>query len=359
MRRRLAALLLILVSLAPTAVAQGDLQAAPERDQAVSAATAAEDVVEIRTTTDPEEAADLLAGFRALYPAIRVDYAKLTSTDLNNRFLAEANAQGGTADIIWSSAMGLQMKLVNDGYAQRYASPEAAALPDWAVWRDEAYGVTAEPVAFVYNRLLLPEARVPHTHAALERTLSANPNAWQGKLVAYDPEHSGAGFLFLTQDVQETERTWDTVRAMGQVGVKLYTATETMLDSVASGKALLAYDILGSYALERAKHEPVLGVVLPSDFTIVVSRIAFIPRAARHPNAARLFLDYLLSRDGQARLAARSLTPAREDARGATAPAVPAAALRPIPVGPELLAWLDQIKRARFLKQWRRALAGS
>jgi iron(III) transport system substrate-binding protein len=253
--------------------------------------------------------------------------------------------------------MDLQMKLVNDGYAQAYVSSEAAALPDWAKWRDEAYGVTAEPVAFVFNRVLLPQERVPHTHAALERALATDPGAWQGRLAAYDPERSGAGFLFLTQDVQETPRTWDLVRAMGQVGVKLYTSTETMLDRVASGEALLAYDILGSYARDRARQDPVLGVVLPADYTIVVSRIAFISRLAVHTDAARLFLDYLLSHDGQARLAARSLTPVRADARDATAfPAT--ASLRPIRIGPELLTWLDQIKRRHFLRQWRRILEG-
>jgi iron(III) transport system substrate-binding protein len=341
--------LLIAAALAAPALAQEEM--------APAAAQLHEGVVVVRSTTDPREASDLLDGFRSQHPGIRVDYAKLNSTELTDSFLLRTASNAPTADILWSSAMDLQMKLVNDGYAQPYISPEAASLPEWAKWRDEAYGVTAEPIAFVYNRTLLPEERVPHTHAALERALTSDPDAWKGKLLAYDPERSGAGFLFLTQDVQETSRTWDLVRAMGQVGVKLYTATETMLDRVASGEALLAYDILGSYALERAKQDPALGIVLPSDYTIVVSRIAFIPRLAAHPAAARLFLDYLLSRDGQARLAARSLTPVREDARGST-PFPAEASLRPIRMGPELLTWLDQIKRRRFLRQWQHTQEG-
>jgi iron(III) transport system substrate-binding protein len=339
-------MLLGVAALAPSAAAQGEASPPPE------------DTVVIRSTTDPDVAADLLTGFRALHPGIRVDYTKLTSSALNERFLSEAAANAVTTDILWSSAMDLQMKLVNDGYAQRYVSPEADALPGWAVWRNEAYAATAEPVGFVYNRTLLPELRVPRTHAELEHALTADPDVWKGRLAAYDPERSGAGFLFLTRDVEETPRTWELVRAMGQVGVKLYTATETMLDRVASGEALLAYDVLGSYALDRAKHEPALGVVLPSDYTVVVSRIAFIPRLAPHPNAARMFLDYLLSHDGQMRLAARSVTPVRQDARTDSLPQMSEAALRPIPVGPELLTWLDQIKRRRFLRQWRHALDG-
>jgi iron(III) transport system substrate-binding protein len=351
-----AAALFVLAGILGPVRAQMDAPVAAERQDIASAMR--EGAVVIRATTDEAEASEMLAGFRQLYPGLAVSYAKVTSSELYDEFVADAAAGAGTADIVWSSAMDLQIKLVNDGYAERYVSPEAASLPSWAVWRNEAYGITAEPVAFVYNRTLLPEARVPRTHADLLRILTDHPEEWKGKVAAYDPERSGVGFLFLAQDVQVTPRTWDIVQALGQVGVKLYTTTQTMLDRVAAGEALFAYDVLGSYALERAKWETALGVVLPSDYTLITSRIAFIPKAARHPAAARLFMDYMLSQEGQKRLASRSVTPSRPDARSEGDPVATASALRPIPVGPELLTYLDQIKRARFLKQWRRAIEG-
>ncbi|AWB23390.1 ABC transporter substrate-binding protein [Methylobacterium currus] len=317
-----------------------------------------EGMVVVRATTDEAEASALLAGFRRRFPGVAISYAKMTSSRLYDEFLAEAASGGGTADILWSSAMDLQIKLVNDGYAERHVSPETGGWPAWAVWRNEAYGITAEPVALAYNRRLLPEARVPRSHAEFLAALTRHPEAWQGKVATYDPERSGVGFLFLTQNLDVTPRTWDVVRALGQVGAKLYTATATMLDRVSAGETLVAYDVLGSYALERAKQDPALGVVLPGDYTLVTSRIAFIPKAARHKAAARLFLDYLLSREGQALLAARSVTPVRAEARAPDDPASRSTALRPIPVGPELLTSLDQIKRTRTLRQWRRAIEG-
>lgn len=317
-----------------------------------------EGVVVIRATTDEAEASALLAGFRRRFPGVAVAYTKMNSSRLYDEFLAEAGSGGGTADLLWSSAMDLQIKLVNDGYAERHVSRETEGWPAWAVWRNEAYGITAEPIAIAYNRTLLPEARVPRSHADFLRSLTLHPEDWQGKVATYDPERSGVGFLVLTQNLEVTPRTWDTVRAMGQIGVKLFTATATMLDRLSAGDAVLAYDVLGSYARERAKHDPALGVVLPSDYTLVTSRIALIPKAARHKAAARLFLDYLLSREGQALLAARSVTPARADARAPDDPLTGSTALRPIPVGPELLTSLDQIKRSRTLRQWRRAIEG-
>jgi iron(III) transport system substrate-binding protein len=316
-------------------------------------AAALEGVVTIYTTTDETEAADLLAGFHSPRPNIRVEYDELNSTELYDRFLTEAAAHKLTADLVWSSAMDQQMKLVNDGYAATYASPEAARLPQWAVWNYQAYGVTAEPVAIAYNKGQLPAAEIPKTHTDLARLLAGKP-ALKGKVATYDPERSAVGLLFITQDVQITKSTWDLVRAMGEAGVKLYSTTSTMLDRIAAGDQLLAYNIIGSYAFERAKADPSLGVVLPADYTIVMSRIAFIPKGAPHPNAAKLFLDYLLSKDGQTRLAARSLGSVRDDVRAN--PIEQESFFRPIRVGPELLTYLDQAKRNRFLKEWRRAL---
>lgn len=335
--------------------AQGELT--PQPDPRPSAVPAGEAVV-VRGTTDEAEVIDLLAGFRQAHPDLAVSYTKMNSGRLYDSFVEEAAAGKGTADIVWSSAMDLQIKLVNDGYAARYVSPEAAALPAWAVWRNEAFGVTAEPIAIAYNRTLLPRESVPHTRADLIRSLSERPEEWKGKVAAYDPERSGVGSLILAQDIELTRRTWDLVAALGQVGVKLYTTTETMLDRIASGETLLAYGVFGAYALERAKQDATIGVVLLGDYTLLVSRIAFVPKDARHPAAARLFLDYMLSHEGQSRLASRSLTPARPDARRADDPVTAVTALRPVSVGPELLANLDQIRRARMLRQWRRAMEG-
>ncbi|MBP1178149.1 ABC transporter substrate-binding protein [Methylobacterium sp. PvR107] len=354
-RHAVGLLLLLAVSLGPAA-AQVEPPLAAE--DAGSATARRETVVVVRATTDEAEVADLIAGFRKAHPGVAVSYTKMNSATLYDSFVEEAAAGAGTADIVWSSAMDRQIKLVNDGYAARYASPEAASLPAWAVWRNEAFGVTAEPIAIAYNRTLLPPERIPQTRADLIRFLTDHPEAWKGKVVAYDPERSGVGSLILAQDADVTPRTWDLVSALGQAGVKLYTRTETMLDRIADGEALLAYGVFGAYALERAKQDPAIGVVLPTDYTLLVSRIAFIAKTAPHPAAARLFLDYMLSREGQERLASRSLTPARTDARRADDPVASAPALRPVPVGPELLANLDQILHARMLRRWRRAVEG-
>src|SRR5262245_55204718 len=113
--------------------------------------------VVVYATTDAVAANPLIKDFESLYPGIKVEYSDLNSTELYNRFIAEAAANNGTADVLWSSAMDLQVKLVADGQAETYASPETKALPKWAVWKDSAYGTTYEPITFVYNHGLVPD----------------------------------------------------------------------------------------------------------------------------------------------------------------------------------------------------------
>jgi iron(III) transport system substrate-binding protein len=355
MRAASALILCVGILLAAPAVAQQATQVAPSKG--LAAAGEARERLDIVSTTDESEVADLLADFRARYPGIETVYSKANSNDIYNQIVDPSSSSAPPGDIIWSSAMDLQVKLVNDGYAQPYVSKEIAHMPDWAIWKDEAYAITAEPIVIVYNKNLVAASDIPRTRAELADLLRKKPDIYRGKIASYDPEQSGSGFLFLTCDARVTKTTWDMVRAFGSAGIKLYSSTGTVLDRIASGEHLIAYNMIGSYAIERAKEDPSIGVVFPADYIILMSRIAFIPVAAQHPESAKLFLDYLLSERGQKFLLARSVGPVRVGlGADGVIPTDRIDAVKPIHIGPELLTYLDQSKRASFLKEWRRAL---
>jgi iron(III) transport system substrate-binding protein len=355
MRAASALILCVGILLAAPTVAQQVKQVAPQ--QGSTAAVEAREQLNIVSTTDVSEVADLLADFRARHPNIETVYSKANSNDIYNQIVDPSSSSAPPSDVIWSSAMDLQVKLVNDGYAQPYVSKEIAHIPDWAIWKDEAYAITAEPIVIVYNKNLVPESDIPRTRAELTDLLRKKPDIYRGKVASYDPEQSGSGFLFLTRDARVTKTTWDMVRAFGNAGIKLYSTTGTVLDRITSGEHLIAYNMIGSYAIERAKEDPSIGVVFPADYIILMSRIAFIPVAAQHPETAKLFLDYLLSERGQKFLLTRSVGPVRVGlGADGVIPADRIDAVTPIHIGPELLTYLDQSKRASFLKEWRRAL---
>lgn len=353
----------LLIALGCLLLAPRDVQAWPASYPRAYAETVRaariEGALTIWSVTDTRSASMLIEGFRREYPGIRVTYRELSAQTLYDQFLLDANRRRSTADFLWSSAMDLQIKLVNDGYSQSYSSPEKTSLPDWAVWKNEAWGTTAEPIVFAYNRRLMAAyPGVPGTHADLLRFLDRNAVSLRGKVATYDPAASAVGYLYLAQDKQASGNTWDLVRALGRSGVRLHPTTEAILSELSSGRIAFAYDMIGSYALKAQAADPQIGVIVPRDYALLMSRIAVIPSRARHPNAARLFLDYLLSRRGQSLLLTQHMTPVRSDIPLPAGVRVNARSARAIRVGPSLLVHQDQLTRAKFLRDWNRSLRG-
>ena len=116
----------LLAALLPV-VAAAQIPAGYPADYAKTIAAAkAEGKVVIYSALDTKAAQPLIKDFNAVYPDIKVEYNDMNSTELYNRFIAEVAAGQGGADVMWSSAMDLQVKLVDDGKAMAYKSPESA-----------------------------------------------------------------------------------------------------------------------------------------------------------------------------------------------------------------------------------------
>lgn len=305
----------------------------------------------------------ILKDFQAAYPKIKVDYLELKAADLYNRVSSEAAARALKADVVWSSAMDLQFKLADEGVAVAYASPEKKNVPSWSVFEDKLYGVTFEPVVMIYNKQFVPPDDVPKTRADLAKLLTAKKDKYAGKATSYDPERSGLGFFVVSHDARNSDVLWDVVRGLGAAKAKFYTATGTMLEKVGSGEHVIAYNIIGAYALLKSKQDPNIGIVVPQDYTIVLSRAALVTAAAPHPKAARVFLDYLLSKRGQDVIANKALLYSiRDDVEGeATAAKLKrdyGAILKPVAMNPNLMDELEPTARLPFFKRWQAALQG-
>ena len=257
--------------------------------------------------------------------------------------------------------MDLQMRLVNDGYALPYRSAETAAMPAWAKWKDEAFGITFEPVCFVYNSRKIAQKNVPQSHAELVRLLSDDPEIFGQRLVTYDPHRSGLGYLLHTQDLEANPVVfWKLIRTMATQGLLTEATSTAMLNRISSGQSWLGYNVLCSYAHARANTDSRIGSVMPRDYTLVMSRIAFINRHAPHPDEAKIWLDYVLSRRGQAIFSLIGLHSVRSDVEGdASAASLRKKlgnAFRPIVLNTGLLTYIDRSKRELFLQQWDAAL---
>jgi two-component system sensor histidine kinase TctE len=304
----------------------------------------------VHAATDRAFMEPLLRDFQALEPGIAITYLEASSNAL---YLGVATPHDGpVADVVISSAVDLQIKLVNDGLTRSHRSPATAALPDWANWRDEAFGFTFEPVVIAYNRELLPEAAGLRTRLDLIRLLRAEPERFRGRVVTYDLESSGTGYLFAGHDAVLSSQFWQLAAALGGAHPRLVGSTGEMLDALAQGAALLAYNVIGPYARARQLEGAPIGILMPSDYTLVLSRVAVIPRAAAHPELAGRLVDYLLSERAQA-ISGGLFAPGALVPDGAQGEAI----LQPITLGPALLVFADPMRRRRLVADWRLAIS--
>lgn len=324
-------------------------------------ATRGAPTLRVYSTTDTDVFEPVIRDFQAVIPGVSVRYEELDAGELHERFLREATSGAESADLLLSSAMDLQVKLVNDGFATPHRSDNALALPSWAQWRAEALGFTFEPAVMVFNRSALAGRQLPQSRAELLQMLLHEPTLWRGRVGTYDIARSSVGYLLASQDVRLSSEFGALLEAFGNVALRTEIRTADLLDRIASGELYVGYNLLGSYALTRVDAGAPIEIVYPDDYTLAVTRTAVIPASATHPAQAHEFLEYLLSVRGQQTMAERSRLPAVRPelaASGKRPGAVDAriGSLRPIPLGPGLLVYLDRQKRERMLASWRSIL---
>ncbi|WP_163847394.1 ABC transporter substrate-binding protein [Pseudooceanicola aestuarii] len=305
----------------------------------------------LRTTTDISVLAPTIRAFLDARTGLAIDYQQWGSNDLY-ALTAQDCAQGRVAaGLVLSSAVHQMVKLVNDGCAAPWRSEATQALPPGLRWRDEIWGLSSEPAVIVYNRDLLPPGDVPATRFDLLDLLRREDGAYDGKVATYDIETSGLGFLFAFMDSQEASTFGALMEAFARSGAVATCCSAEIIDGVARGEYLLAYNVLGSYAAEQAAADPRLGILTPRDYVLTLARAAILPGPTARADAGAL-LDFMLSPAGRRALAASNLI---------IAPSDPDATRRgrrvAIPLGPTLLVAMDQARSQRFIARWRQSFA--
>jgi iron(III) transport system substrate-binding protein len=314
---------------------------------------AGETGVLMRSTTDIAIIRPVMDRFAALHPDLTVTYEQWGSNALFARSRTECEQDGAQADAVLSSAVHQMVWLVNAACAHPYRSPATLALPDTRRWRDELWGVTTEPAVIAYNKILLDSAQVPRSRFALLDALRSDPDLFRNRIATYDIAASGLGYLFAYSDSLEASTFGALLESFARVDAVATCCSSEIIESVAEGRFLIAYNVLGSYVANVTR--PEVGMILPEDYTLFVSRGFMIPRGAARKEAASRLLDFLLSDEAQTLLREAGLVVGMETAETGLSPS----ARRFIPLSPSLLVALDA-SRSRFLLQyWQDTFDGS
>jgi iron(III) transport system substrate-binding protein len=286
----------ILACLAPV-VAQPVRAASPE----VIEGAKKEGTFVLYTSMNTPDVNAVFGAFQKKYPFLSPKNFTTRSAALLQRILTEAQAGRHTADVIQGNIFTLYV-LSKKGITAKYISPEAAGIP--ADFRDpEGHWTAAYQQLNVigFNSKLINPKEAPRTYDDL-----LNPK-WKGKMALDDKQYiwfdgllkvmgqeKGMAFMkkLATQDIhfRSGQTLLADLLAAGEFGMLINTRPDNMVDLKNKGAPT-----------EWAAPNPTTVNILPVG----------VAARAPHPNAARLFVDYMLSEEGQRVLGAQGKTPSR------------------------------------------------
>jgi len=264
------------------------------------------------TTMDLPQTIHAVHDFVQKYPFLDLEIHPLESETLVKRIQNEARANVSTCDVVLGDG-GLFQPLMVEKLLASYRSPQRVGITD-ALVHGEGYwsAYYINPLALGYSTTLMKEADVPKSYDAL-----LDPR-WKGNRIAIDSTaHGLLGGLAATwgsdKAVTYLKRLADQQPVMARASI-------SAVDSLHFGNV--------SIVLARAPvihgYKEKLGSSIDSAFLgPVVAQIDAVMLSAqsRSPNAARLFVDFILSKEGQSAFAGVLQIPVRKDMEAASKPA--------------------------------------
>ncbi len=235
----------------------------------------------------------LIKAFQSHVSGVEVKYVRADSLSLIVRMLNEARA-GRVQSDVWSLLEGV-LPLVQGGLAAEFEVPNAKGLPAALVDPNKHWLATNLAVrSAAYNTELVPKAQAPQSYRDL-----LDPR-WKGKMVWNPKSMTGAwGFIGTVIKGMGEDEGMAYLRALArQEIVPLPIAIRAVLDRVIAGEYAIGLEMNNTHAaLSAALGAPVKWVPLnPVSETVQVSGIT---KGAPHPNAGKLFIDFMVSRAGQ------------------------------------------------------------
>jgi iron(III) transport system substrate-binding protein len=243
--------------------------------------------------TSSEKVAKL---FEAAYPGVKVEVQRTGSQRILQRVMQELQANIKNVDVIHTSDAGHYVLLKDKKLLMRYTPAGVERFPASFKDRDGFhYGLRATVNVIAYNSKVVSAADAPRTWKDL-----LDPR-WKGKLVTAHPGYSGVIATHVLALVHL--HGWEYFKQLAQNKPMLVQSAVDPSGVVASGERPVAVNG-GDYTFYQSKKKgnPV-EIVFPKEGVPLVISPTAIASFAPHPNAAKLFTDFLFSRELQQVLA--------------------------------------------------------
>jgi iron(III) transport system substrate-binding protein len=249
-----------------------------------------------------EDSKALAAGFEARFPFIKVDIFRAGGEQIVNRAMAEHLAGKTTYDVL--NAFALKV-VQNKGLLQPYAAPEATHYP--AGFKDhQHYWVSLYSGYNVigYNTKLVSKADAPKSWDDL-----LHPR-WKGKLGMDDEEYFWhAGMLKYWGE----QRGKKYMEALSRQGLEFRNGHALLADLLSVGEFPVAVVVYPDHIeMMKVRGQPVEWVKTTDPILVNLAPVGIAAKAPQ-PNAAKLLLNYSISREGQEILQKARRASARHD----------------------------------------------
>jgi len=296
------------------------------------------------SATEVKDSIELLDGFKKKYPFTNTGLYRGNGEAVLSRIITEARAKKH----LWYVTIngGLKGELLKrEGYLAKYPSPQRKFFPEGHM-DPEGYWTDVYFNAFViaYNTRLVPSQDVPKTYEDL-----LDPK-WKGKMGSSDNPFDWFAAMF-RKEVMGKEKGLEYMKKLSEQDIQFRAGKTLITNLVVAGEMSLGI-ALYNQGVEQLKEKgaPIEWVAIEP--IIPLLHPLCISARAPHPNTARLFVDYVLSKEGQEILARQYRIPTRVDVD----PLVPRLkkGLKTLPFDPDIVDDYDKyvkLFRTIFLKK--------
>lgn len=279
------------------------------------------------TAIDLKVAQGLAKNFEKKYPGITVQVERTGSERIFQRLSQERASKIFTADVLDSTDQAHFLTWKKQGILEPFVPAEQLKYPASQRDPDGAYAsvrFTLMPIG-VNSNLVKPED-MPKSFAEL-----IEPK-WTGKMVKGHPSYSGAIVTSTFQTAQAIG--WSYFEKLGKQKVLQVQSSTEPPKKLALGERAVSADGLEYVHIQLKESGAPIAIVYPSEGTPFVPSCQAIAKNAPHPNAARLFISFMFSRETQQYLVdaagLRSFHPEVKEKAGRT----PIAAIKLMPSDP-------------------------
>jgi len=261
------------------------------------------------------------------YPFLNVKANHIPNRQILNKVLTEARAGKHLVDVIQTLSFGMYT-LRTRGTLGRYISPENQFYGK--EFKEEGYwtAMYTNPYVVAYNTKLVARERVPRTYEDLLKP------EWRGQLLMEVNKPDWFGGML---QIMGREKGLAYMKELAKQKIPVRTGHTLLAQLVAAGEAAIDINI-PSHIVENMKQSGApIDWTAPGPVPGIMSGIG-IAANPPHPSAAKLVLDWVLSKEGQLMMQGWGRTVARQDLIGASAKRN----LTVIPVKPELGEKLEE-----------------